>query len=56
MKTHWVNVAPLIGAHEEELAADIRRLRRETAMDSVAFICTLVPEGDPPFDKAAVLA
>ncbi len=56
MKTHWVNVAPLMGAHEEELAADIRRLRRETVIDSVAFICTLVPEGDPPFDKAAVLA
>ena len=56
MTTHWINIAPLISGHEEELAADIRRLRRETAMDSVAFICTLVPEGDPPFDKAAVLA
>ena len=54
--TRWLNVAPLLGAHEEELAADIRWLGDNTVVDSAAFICTLVPEGDPVFDKAAVLA
>ena len=53
---HWINVAPLLPDHAEEIAADQRWLVENTPIDSVAFTCTLVPEGDPAFDKAAVLA
>ena len=56
MSEHWINIAPLLPDHAEELAADLRWLVANTPIDSVAFICTLVPEGDPAFDKAAVLA
>ena len=56
MSEHWINIAPLLPDHAEELAADQRWLVANTPIDSVAFICTLVPEGDPAFDKAAVLA
>ncbi len=56
MSEHWINIAPLLPDHAEELAADQRWLVANTPIDSVAFICTLVPEGDPVFDKAAVLA
>ncbi len=52
----WINIAPLLPAHAEELASDQRWLAAKTPIDSVAFICTLVPEGDPAFDKARVLA
>lgn len=58
MKTspHWINIVPLLPDHAEELAADQRWLVANTPIDSAAFICTLVPEGDPVFDKAAILA
>ncbi len=52
----WINIAPLFPAHEEEVAADLRWLAANTPVDSAAFCCTLVPEGDPVLDKAAVLA
>ena len=52
----WVNVAPLPAERAEELAADQRWLFNHTPMDSVGYICTLVPESTPAFDKAAVLA
>lgn len=50
----WLNVLPLLGEHEEELAADQRELFGSTALDAAAFIVTLTPESDPAFDKAAV--
>ena len=53
---HWINIAPLLPDHAEEIAADQRWLVANTPIDSVAFVCTLVPEGDPVFDKAAVWA
>ncbi len=56
MTEHWINIAPFLPDHAEEIAADQRWLVANTPIDSVAFICTLVPEGNPAFDKAAVLA
>ena len=52
----WVNIAPLLPDHEAAVEADLRRLARETCVDSVAFSCSLHPEGDPPLDKAAAFA
>ncbi|MBQ9726975.1 MAG: hypothetical protein IJV65_05650 [Kiritimatiellae bacterium] len=52
----WFDVAPVIPGREAEIAADLRRLARETCIDSVAFMCPLLPEGDPPVDKAAAFA
>lgn len=52
----WINVAPLLPGREAEIEADLRRLARETCVDSVAFCCPLHPEGDPPLDKAAAYA
>lgn len=56
MSTRWVNIAPLFDHHQEETAADLKRLYNETCIDSVAFCCTLVPEANPPLNKAAILA
>ena len=52
MSEHWINIAPLLPDHAEEIAADQRWLVSNTPIDSVAFVCTLVPEGEPVFDKA----
>ena len=52
----WINIAPLLPGREEEVARDLHRLARETCIDSVAFSCSLHPEGDPPIDKAAAYA
>ena len=52
----WIDVAPLLAGHEAEIEADLRRLARETCVDSAAFCCPLHPEGEPPVDKAAAYA
>ena len=52
----WIDIAPLLAGREAEIEADLRRLARETCIDSVAFSCSLHPEGDPPIDKAAAYA
>lgn len=52
----FIAVQPFFGNRAEESAADMRRLARETFVDSVAMVCTIVPEGDPAVDKAAALA
>ena len=52
----WIDIAPLLAGREAEIEADLRRLARETCVDSVAFSCSLHPEGDPPIDKAAAYA
>ena len=52
----WLTISTLLGEREEEIAKDIRFLGKETIVDAVAFSCTLVPEGDPVVDKAALLA
>lgn len=56
MSTRWVNITPLLGQNEVEVAEDLKRLYNDTCIDSVAFCCTLVPESNPPLDKAAILA
>lgn len=52
----WLTISTLLGEREEALAKDIRFLGKETIVDAVAYSCTLVPEGDPVVDKAALLA
>ncbi|MBQ9501068.1 MAG: hypothetical protein IJU70_02810 [Lentisphaeria bacterium] len=52
---YFLNIAPLLPGHEEELASDIADLAACGAITCSAFICTLTPEGDPVFDKASVL-
>lgn len=52
----WINIAPLNGGHEEEVARDLKQLAMDTVVDAAAFCCSLHPEGDPVFDKAAVLS
>ena len=52
----WINIAPLLPDREDEVVADLLRLAREICVDSVAFSCSLHPEGDPPLDKAAAFA
>ena len=52
----WIDIAPLLPGREDAVADDLRRLARETCIDSVAFSCSLHPEGDPPIDKAAAFA
>lgn len=52
----WVNIAPIPENASEEFVADLAELANSTVVDSVAYSCTLVPEGDPPTDKAAIYA
>jgi len=53
----WVNVAALPeNAADPAHVADLVKLEKETIVDSVAYSCTLVPEGLPPTDKAAIYA
>ena len=50
-----LNIAPLLDSHQDELVADIADLHAKDVITENAFIMTLVPESDPPVDKAAVL-
>ena len=50
-----LNIAPLLPGHEAEVAGDIRRMYDSGAITENAFIMSLVPEGDPPEDKAKLL-
>lgn len=50
-----LHVMPLLPGHEAELAADAEMLIRENICSKIACMMTLVPEGNPPDDKAAVL-
>ena len=53
----WPTVLPLADGGEEAVARDARWLVTNTIVDSVAWCCTLVPEGgDTPVDKASVYA
>ena len=53
----WINVTPLL---DERLAAataeDLAFLAGNTIIDGAAYSCTLVPEGNPAVDKAAIYA
>ncbi|MBT7162465.1 MAG: hypothetical protein HN904_06775, partial [Victivallales bacterium] len=50
-----LHVMPLLRGHEHELAADAETLLDTGVCTDIACIMTLVPEGDPPEDKARVL-
>lgn len=50
-----LHVMPLLCGHERELAADAETLLGTGVCTDIASIMTLVPEGDPPEDKARVL-
>ncbi|MBE6374721.1 MAG: hypothetical protein E7055_21985 [Lentisphaerae bacterium] len=52
---YFLNIAPMLPGHEEELAADIAAMAKSGIITHNAFSFTLNPEGDPMFDKAAVL-
>lgn len=49
------HVMPLLPGREAELAADASRLLETGVCTHVACIMTLVPESDPPVDKAKIL-
>ncbi len=51
-----LNVMPLLSGYEKELAADAEMLIQKNICTHVACIMSLCPEGNPPEDKAAVLA
>lgn len=50
-----LNIAPLLSGHEAEVADDILRMYETGVITETAFIMSLVPEGDPPVDKAKLL-
>lgn len=50
-----LHVMPLIPGHEGELAADAEGLLNTGVCTDIACIMTLVPEGNPPEDKARIL-
>lgn len=52
----WLNIVPLLAEHREALCADTLDLYRRGCITETAFILTLVPEGNPPADKAKFLA
>lgn len=49
------HVMPLLPGHEAELAADASRLLELGVCTDIACKMTLVPEGDPPEEKAKIL-
>lgn len=51
-----LHVMPLLHGCEKQLAADALQLIQDRICTHIACIMTLVPEADPPDDKAAVLA
>ena len=50
-----LHVMPLLPGNERELAADAETLLASGVCTDIACMMTLVPEGDPPEDKARVL-
>lgn len=50
-----LHVMPLLPGHESELAADAEKLINTGVCTDIACIMTLVPEGNPPENKAQIL-
>jgi hypothetical protein len=50
-----LHVMPPFAGHEPELAADAEHLLETGICTDIAFMMTLVPESDPPVDKARIL-
>ena len=55
-KLHLYTVMPLNPDHIDEYCEDIRSQVESGAASCALFIMTLVPEGDPPVDKAEILS
>ena len=55
-KLHLYTIMPLIEAHMDEYCEDICRQYEQGVASCVLFSMTLVPEGDPPVDKAEILS
>ncbi|MBO4344202.1 MAG: hypothetical protein J5833_00505 [Victivallales bacterium] len=51
-----LNIVPLLIDHVDEICEEQLQLFRSHAIDSVAFMFTMVPEGNPPYDKAGELS
>ena len=49
------NIVPASEGMEKELAEDIVRIQKDRIADTSLMIFTLVPEGNPPIDKIAIL-
>ncbi len=54
-KVRAVHIIPLLTKNKEAVAADLKSLHEGGALTDAAFSFTLVPEGNPPVDKAAEL-
>lgn len=52
----WINVTPLLEGRSAATADDLAFLTSNTIIDGAAYTCSLVPEGDPAVDKAAIYA
>ena len=50
-----LHVVPLLPGHERDVAADAEELLNSGVCTDIAGIMTLVPEGNPPEDKARIL-
>ena len=56
MCPHWITVMPLHAGREEEIARDVADQGNTTFIDGVAWSCSVIPEGDPVFDRAGGFA
>lgn len=54
MKLHFHNISPLYKQHADYVVEDIAQLCQTGDFDETAFNFTLVPEGDPAYDKAKI--
>lgn len=54
-ENHWLNIVPMLTEHKEEIAADTLQLYHDGSVTESAFILSLVPEDEPPVDKAKIL-
>lgn len=52
----WLSVMPLHENVMDELAADAAALGNDTFVDGIAWMCPVVPEGDPAIDRAGIYA
>lgn len=52
----WLSVMPLNENAIDELAADAAQLGNDTFVDGIAWMCPVVPEGDPAIDRAGIYA
>lgn len=55
MKLHTYTIMPLDVEHIDEICEDIKRQYKENIASCALFKMTLVPEGNPPIDKAKIM-